>query len=251
MTSFAHSKETDIYLLGSGILSAIQFTRETEQAIISCRAVFVLHDDLMVHDHIRTLCKDVRDLAYVYDGQSCRRQVYEIIADILINESTAQPTVGLITHGHPLFLVSASDIILDRARSRNLTVRVLPSVSSFDTLLCDLQTDYGYGIQIFDATSMLINGWVPNPKIPVLIFQIATTLNDCVERGEPSTRSLAPLIDLIAPLYPTEHECVVLHSASFLLERPAFIRTRLRSVQNNSEIELWQRPTMYVPRRIE
>jgi uncharacterized protein YabN with tetrapyrrole methylase and pyrophosphatase domain len=238
---------SDIYLLGSGIYSSLQLTRETEQAIRSCRTVFVLHDDLMVHDALRELCVDVRDLAPLYDGERRRRDVYRKIADLLIGEALARPRVALVTYGHPLFLVSASELILKQAQSNGLKATVLPAVSSFDTLLCDLGVGYGHGVQIFDATSMLVNRWIPNPRVPLLLFQIATILNEGVERGQPSSRHLLPLVEYLQDLYPFDHECHVVHSASFILESPRKRRVRLRSLARSRGLDLWRRPSLYIP----
>ena len=124
---------------------------------------------------------------------------------------------------------------------------MLPAVSSFDTLLCDLGIDYGYGIQVFDATSLLVNRWMPNPRVPLLLFQIATTLNDRVERGQPSARHLLPLIEYLQDLYPFDHECLLVHSSSFILETPKKRRVRLRLLAKSRGLELWQRPTLYIP----
>ena len=201
----------------------------------------------MVHEAIRKLCRDVRDLAYLYDEEVSRRNVYRKIADLLVAEAALAPTVALVTHGHPLFLVSASELIIDAAQHAQLEVKVLPAISSFDTLLCDLKIDYGYGLQIFDSTTLLRNQWRPNPNIPVLLFQIANTLNDNVQRLEPRCNDLTPLVDWLSPFYPTDHSCVVIHSSSYLLERSNLLHVPLRRLDEAANLELWKRPTLYIP----
>jgi uncharacterized protein YabN with tetrapyrrole methylase and pyrophosphatase domain len=239
--------DVDLYLLGSGIRSTLQFTRETIQAIQACRVVFVLHDDTAVHDFVRTLCGDVRDLIDLYSEHEVRADVYRAISDLLVAEAQRGSGVAFLVHGHPLFLVSATEYTLEQARTRNLKVRMLPGVSSFDTILCDLEVDYGYGLQIFDPTTMMSCGWKPNPAVPMLIFQLATTLNGKVVRDLPAVSVLEPLRQYLCETYPEDHLCTVIYSAAHLLERPARSPIRLGDLAQNEDIELWRRPTLYVP----
>ena len=43
------------------------------------------------------------------------------------------------------------------------------------------------GKQIFDSTTLLHHGWPPNPAVPLLIFQLATTCNPLVVNTAPET----------------------------------------------------------------
>jgi uncharacterized protein YabN with tetrapyrrole methylase and pyrophosphatase domain len=237
----------DLYLLGSGIRGALQLTRETLQALATCRAVYVLHDDLMVHDAIREVCADVRDLADLYSGHTLRADVYRAISELLVAEAARQGPVGFVVHGHPLFLVSATEYTIELGRARGLNVRMLPAVSSFDTLLCDLEIDYGYGLQMYDATTLIQNQWKPNASVPTLIFQLATTMNAEVTRDEPSASVLRPLIDHLLKSYPPDHMCILVHSAAHLLEPTAKLAVKLEDLAARDDIELWRRPTLYVP----
>lgn len=237
----------DIYLLGTGIRSSLQFSVETIQALSACRVVFVLHDDLSIHEHIRHYCEDVRDLADLYEGRTVRADVYRDISELLVKEAVKEPKVAFIVHGHPLFLVSAAEYTLDLARSRGLEVSILPAISSFDTILCDLEIDYGYGLQIFDATTLIHEEWNLNPAVPILLFQLATTLNEKVVFDEPSSSVLLPLVDYLLKFYPAKHSCTIVHSTSHLLEKPSKVVLQLTEISKTHEIELWKRPTLYIP----
>lgn len=238
---------TDLYLLGSGIRGTLNLTLETIQALQSCRVVFVLHDDLSVHDDIRVYCPDVRDLVELYRGETVRADVYRSITNLLIEEALQAPGVAFLVHGHPLFLVSATEYTLEAARSNNLRVRVLPAVSSFDTILCDLEVDYGYGLQMYDATSMIRHAWKPNPSLPMLIFQLATTLNDKIVLTEPDPGVLDSLVAYLAQTYPLDHTCIIVHSSAHLLESPNKLSVSLGDLSLTKGLELWRRPTLYVP----
>lgn len=237
---------TDIYLLGAGIRGTLHFTNETVQALRACRSVHVLHPDGMVIDYVRHHCDDVHDLARLYEGQDVRQDVYAKIADLLVAEAQQSGPVALLVHGHPLFLVSAAEYTVSHAKQCGLVATVLPAVSSFDTLLCDLGIDYGYGIQIFDSTTMLHQGWPPNPTVPLLIFQLATTCNPLVVSTAPTGVALKPLVEFLTPVYGDDHQVRVVHSGAFLLEPTEIIGIPLSALGADS-VDLERRPTLYVP----
>jgi siroheme synthase len=237
---------TNVYLLGSGIRGSLHFTNETVQALNTCRLVYVLHADVMVLDYIRKHCAEVRDLASLYEGEEVRKDVYHKISEILVDEAERGGPVALVVHGHPLFLVSAAEYTIALAKQRNLVTSVLPAVSSFDTLLCDLEIDYGYGVQIFDSTTMLDNGWVPNSAVPLLVFQLATTCNPLVVSTRPTGDGLKPLVEHLIPVYGESHLVKVVHSGAFLLEKTEIIDLRLSDIADDG-IDLERRPTLYVP----
>lgn len=238
----------DIYLLGSGIHGQLHFSIETIQALSSSRVVFVLHDDLSIHNYIRKFyCNDVRDLAVLYKDKVVRADVYHDISKLLVEEALNEPKVSLLVHGHPLFLVSAAEYTLALAQSKSLEVSILPAISSFDTILCDLQIDYGYGLQMFDASTLIQRKWMFNSALPMLIFQLATTLNENIIFNEPQSSVLSPLVDFLLKKYPPEHICTIVHSASHMLEKSSKVIIPLAKLCECNEIELWKRPTIYVP----
>lgn len=239
-------RKTSIYLLGSGIKGTLHFTVETVQALRACRRVLVLHSDEAVIDAVREHCADVEDLASLYNGQTIRDDVYHEISRRLVEAAIEAAPVAFLVHGHPLFLVSATEYTLDLAEQHDLRVSVLPAVSSFDTLLCDLRIDYGYGVQIFDTTTLLKAGWTPNPQVPLLLFQLASTLNRAVISGDPDQGALRPLIDLLAPLYGSDHRVQVVWSSAHILEASTITELPLCDLAT-AELELWRRPTLYVP----
>ncbi len=97
-----------IFLLGTGIRGAIQFTDETIQALSVCRTAIVLHDDLTVHAAIRKYCPSVIDAAPLYAGVRRRPDAYRAMSRHVIAAARRNPPVAFVAHGHPLFLVSAA-----------------------------------------------------------------------------------------------------------------------------------------------
>jgi uncharacterized protein YabN with tetrapyrrole methylase and pyrophosphatase domain len=240
----------EVYLLGSGIKSVLHFTVETIQALKVCRTLFVLHDDRMVHDFLKQHCSDVRDLAELYPDVGFRSEVYEKIANVVVGEAANGGSIAFLVHGHPLFLVSAAELLINLLRARNILVHLLPGVSSFDTIMCDLAIDYAYGIQIFDATTMISRGWRLNASLPALVFQIATTMNGGIQREMPAASILQPLVEHIAQSHQLHQRCAVIHSASFVLDVNEILWMPVGELTLRTDLELWRRPTLYIPARL-
>lgn len=237
---------TALYLLGSGIQSPLHLTVETQQALRVCKKVFVLHADPAVMSSIAELGPEVVDLANMYEGLTMRQDAYQAIADRVVSEAAEAPPVAFLVHGHPLFLVSASEYMLALAERESVRTTVLPGVSSFDTLMCDLGIDLGYGLQMFDTSTMLLHRWTPNPAIPMLLFQLATTMEPRITKENRAGTALAPVIDLLVPLYGEDHETYLISSAAGVLEKADVTQIPLAGL-NSESVDLTRRPTLYVP----
>lgn len=239
-----------IYLLGAGIYSSLQLTIETIQAIKTCDEIYVLHDDPIVLDEIEKLNSNVIDCISFYRnrGNTKRYLIYDEIATEIIDKANdSDLTIGFIMHGHPLFLVSASEKILEKAEEKNILAITLPAISSFDTLLVDLKIDFGYAVQMYDVNFFYSNKIFVNTNTPLILFQITTFQNPNVINIEPKLEILKPLMDRLMEIYPVNHEIFIIHSASHIFEKKTLIKTTLNDFFNLKNIELWTRPTIYIP----
>jgi hypothetical protein len=120
------------------------------------------------------------------------------------------------------------------------------AVSSFDTVMADLGEDLGYAVQLFDATTLLQGDYALNPKVPALIFQIANTLSPQVQRGDPPPALLRPLRDHLRRFYPAASTCKIVQSSSVPWEASE-VRTLALDALGEEPLDLWRRPTLYLP----
>jgi hypothetical protein len=65
--------------------------------------------------------------------------------------------------------------------------------------------------------------------------------------AEPKIESLIGLISHLKKTYPGDHKIKIIHSGSHLLERSEIIKTTFDTLLTTTNIELWKRPTLYVP----
>lgn len=236
----------DLLLMGTGVNYKTHLTIETQQAIKVCRKIFVLHEHMGLVELLKSYGKQVVDLSEVYHGFEKRQDVYNKISEILIDEAKHTGKVGFLVQGHPLFLVSATEYTLELAAKENLKVEVLPAVSSFDTILASLKIDYCYGLQIFDATTLISNNWHPNTAFPMLIFQLATTMNERIVKGALDSSILSPLKLHLLKNYPENHICKLVYTPKEVLDRE-IIKDIPLSLLDIEELFLESRPTLYVP----
>lgn len=237
----------DIYLIGSGIRPELHISPESVQALRVAKSLYILHGDPSVVEWVRQFCKDTRDLSSLYRGETQRSTVYKSIASEVLRQALSDPPVALLVHGHPLFLVSAVEMIISAARRNGLITLTLPGISSLDTILCDLSLDLGYGVQLFDATSLIQNNWSINPQVPLLVFQLANVCCPKVQRTPPRPRSLLPLVRFLKQWYPPKHTCYVVYSGMTVIERSIVKQVILERLLTDENLYLNQRPTLYVP----
>lgn len=241
----------DIYIIGTGIYSSLHMTREAIQAASACRKLFVLHEDPAVLRDLAALCPEVIDLYEFYRDEAPERKradVYRRISDAVIGETMdKRGPIGLAVHGNPMFLVSAVENIVADAKKRGLQTKQIAGVSSFDTIQCDLEVDLGYGVQVLDCTTMVDQQLRIEPKMPALIFQLATFRNPKIVRSEVSNASLSELVDYLSAFYVREKECAIVLSATSVLERGQVIPLRLSQLSTSNAFSLQRRPTLYIP----
>lgn len=212
-----------------------------------CKHAYCLIDDLQTIDYLRTLCPNVVDLIYLYDPATSRPATYDKIAQVVIDSARTDGPAALVTHGHPLFLVSASERILKSAAHADIEVQIIAGVSSFDTLMSDLRIDLGYGFQAFDATTLIVEDCPINTRLPCIIFQAANTMHlDPQFEAPPPALVLAPLIEKLRKHYAGDHEISFVHSATRLLERSEIFSMKLSDGPSLKTVALWKRPTIYI-----
>lgn len=237
-----------IYLMGAGIYSSLHLTIETIQAIKVCGTIYVLHDDINVLNKIKEINNNVIDCIEFYNSSTTkiRSDIYDSISDKIIENSlnTNEP-IGFIVHGHPLFLVSASERLIEKAEKHSILVRTLAAVSSIDTLLVDLQIDFGYACQIYDSTFFCNNNINFEPKVPLILFQLSTLNNPNVVKGHVSTSVLLPLYNKLIKHYHETHNIKIIHSASHLLEKSTILDLSLKDIIS-TDLNISNRPTMYI-----
>lgn len=163
-----------LIIAGLGIKSLSHLTKETEAVISSCDKVLYLTNDFdVLKQHIEKLCNNSESLNKLYFSSDCRRLVYSKIEEKIIVELNVNQTVCFIVYGHPTYLVQVSQSIVTKANELDHDVHILPAISSLDCLFSDLQLNFGdFGLQVFEATEMVLHDRVIDVMSHVVIHQV-------------------------------------------------------------------------------
>jgi hypothetical protein len=223
---------TDIWVAGLGLQTVTQVTREVELVIRSSREVLYLDTGVGTRSFLESLCPRVTSLyEQSYSNQRPRVNAYEHMAAGVVDAALDHPPVTFAIHGHPLVAAHPPFLILELADALNLQVTVLPGISAFDAILADLRLDpVVHGLQMYEATDLLMRRRPLDPEVPALIWQIGP-LETClhsmaVSRPERFSR----LISHLRQYYPPRHEVVAIYCSPHPILPPDTFRFALEDM---------------------
>ena len=238
----------DVYIVGLGVLNVDHITRETEGVIRRSNEVLYVDTGVATRTYLKTLCSRVTSLfetSYEEDGH--RLNAYHRMAARVLDAAMDHPPVAFAMHGHPIVGAYAPFLIRDMARLLGLEVLVLPGVSAMDCLFAELMVDPCVaGMQMYEATDLLLRRRPLQPDVPALIWQIG-----CVETRLHTTRASRPkrferLRSHLLRFYPPEHQATAAYSTPHPLMPSTVHRFVLRDICDYAHL-LHAGFTLYVP----
>ena len=242
--------EARIALVGIGTVSVMQITREAEAALRAASTFYVLHAQSLVLDYLRSEYEaEVIDLTPAYEEKKQRDETYRQVAQAVVagaSEGRGR-RVAYVTSGHPLVLVTPSQLILRSAREVDIPVDIVPGVSSLDTVWADLRFDPGrQGVLMFEATSLLLRRYPLIPTVPLFLWQI-----NSLETSLYSTRKNRPerftgMKKYLLEYYPADHVAYLVHSASFPITRAEVVNVTVGELEELADVATSQH-ILYIP----
>jgi len=238
----------DVWIAGLGIQTVNQVTREVEQALRASREILYLDTGVATKYYLQGLCPRVTPLyEQSYGEDQPRLNAYEHMALRVVEAALDHPPVTFAIHGHPLIAVHAPFLVLELANALGLRVKVLPGISAIDTLLADLRLDpVVHGIQMYEATDLLLRRRPLHNDVPAIIWQVGT-----LETGLHSQRVSRPerfvrFDTHLLQFYPPQHQVVAIYCSPHPLLPPAILRFALKDMAQHAE-EIHAGFTLYVP----
>jgi uncharacterized protein YabN with tetrapyrrole methylase and pyrophosphatase domain len=239
----------DVYVAGTGMVGYRQVTPEVDAALRDATTIFVVHPQDLVVEHFRSgYGADVVDLASEYEEGEVRSDAYRNMAERVLDAAEADAPVALAVYGHPTVFVSPASLIRERAPDRELAVEMLPGISSMDCIYTDFGIDPGEtGIQMFEATDLLLREFDLNPEVPAMIWQVGS-----VETVLHSTTDSAPgrftrLREHLQQYYPDDHEVSLLRAATYPITEPERLSFSLSEFESMHDL-VDPAHTLFVPR---
>lgn len=211
---------TDLYLVGAGVAFPEHLTVETIEILTMCKHIGTnLPEETLVG-----LPQDLRDkcvsLWSLYQDGRIRTENYSDVFQAIIELVEVDTPIAWLTPGHPIIFDSVSASLLTEGKRRGWNVRVIPAISSIDTMLAELGYDPAHGMLIHEATGLVRRNIPVTQSVALMLLQPAVfDVNVAIISGDSAGPDLSPLRDYLCKFHSTEHRCAFIRSASKLGER--------------------------------
>jgi len=223
--------DVDVYLVGAGIIFPEQLTIETIEILTMCKRIATNLPEAILDglpEDLRAKCVSLWSL---YQDGRIRTENYSDVFHAIVELTEVDTPVAWLTPGHPIIFDSVSAALLDEGKARGWTVRVIPAVSSIDTMLAELGYDPAHGMLIHEATGLVRRRIPVVRSVALLLLQPAVfDVNVAIIAGDSAGPDLAPLRDYLCEFHAPEHKCAFIRSASQLGEGDLITWTTLRDL---------------------
>lgn len=238
----------DIYVLGTGINAYRQVTKEVEAALAESDKIFAVQHQSVVFDYLEEFSAEVINLYDLYEPGVSRATAYEKTTEHVIQGAKeANGPVAYAMYGHPMIFVSSSHQIQEKAPEQGLNVETLAGISSLDCLYAEFGIDPAdHGMQIYDATTMLLKEHPLRTDVPALLLQIGA-----VESGLYSEKSSKPerftrTKEYLEQYYPSNHTIYLLQAASYPFTESKKIPVMVKNLESKYN-QINHAKTLFLP----
>lgn len=235
----------DITLTGIGIGGFELVTMETLEAIKTARVILDLSSH---HRRLKEYCRHIIRVDELYWSGELDVDTYRKIADVVLAEARNGPRVVYVEDGHPAFYDDVTWAIYRRGKKAGLKVRILPAISSIDSMIANCDLEIGGGFQIFEATSLVAFNQEINPRIDLLVMQVGWFGTSLMCEVSSSKRDrFQPLVDYLRKSYPANHPVRILKAPMSKRASPLVFSTKLGSLDRYRR-RITSETCLFIPR---
>ena len=238
----------DIAIVGLGILPGGHLTREAEEALRRCKEILYLDAGIATQAWLETLCPTATSLfGTTYSEGRPRLPGYHDMAARVLDAAMDHPPVGFAINGHPTVGVTAASLVARGAAQFDLDVAVLPGISAMDCLFAHLMLDpVVEGLQMFEATDLLLRRRPVHNDVPVLIWQVGTVESRLYTASPSRPERFSRFRAHLLTFYPADHPVTAVHASSHPLVPTTSWRFPLGGIEAEAE-RLHAGITLYLP----
>lgn len=209
----------DINIVGLGMVAVRQVTPEVRAILRRSREILFLDHGFGVRSYLEDLCPAVTDLYPIgYREDEPRINAYDRMSAAVLSSALDHAPVTFAIYGHPNVYVYPTAQIKAAAQHLDLEVDVLPGISSLDTMLIDLDIDPGLdGLQMYEATDLLLRERPLQPDVPCLLWQVGAIESSLYSQRKNLPQRFARLQQHLLRYYPEAHTMRVVHSSGHRL----------------------------------
>lgn len=240
------AKAVDIYLVGLGMFELRHLTLESLKVLKTAKIVYHLSEK---HKELVAINPNTQDLDGLYSKPGKRLDIYHELASHVVTTALNATPVVLAIDGNPMFFSDISWEIAAMGKKMGLQVEALPGVSCIDVLPMQLGFEPAdLGMQIFEATQLVLYDLQVNPHLSTLILQIGYFWRTAVlPLPTRDAGAFVPLMLHLRKFFPEDHPAVFIQSAySEQLSTVVFSTTLAAIDEHRNEIKAGM--TLYLPR---
>lgn len=200
--------------VGSGI-NVGQITLETQDWIESADKVLYCVSDAATERLIVRLNPSAETLYAFYDEGKRRNETYEAMVNRTIACLELHELVVVVYYGHPGFFVYPSHRAICLAREAGHKAIMVPAVSSFDCMIADLGVNAAQGVQIYEATDLMLRQRLLDPASHIMILQVSALGDLYYSYQGFDHRNLSSLQQYLLETYPKDFSVTAYYAAQF------------------------------------
>ena len=212
--------QPDIHVIGLGIVGVDQLTREAERAVRAANEVLYADTGVATRTLLESLCPRVTDLTQAYAELGGRIDTYRWMAARVVSAALEHAPVVFAMHGHPLVFTYPPFLIRDLGGALGLEVEFQPGISALDAILAELGVDPSpAGLQMFEATDLLLRARPLMDDVPALLWQIGN-VESCLHSARRSRpERFVRLRNHLLRTYPPTHVAKAIYCSPHPLMR--------------------------------
>jgi uncharacterized protein YabN with tetrapyrrole methylase and pyrophosphatase domain len=238
----------DLTIVGAGIDVGRDLTPAARWHIEHADKVFSLLGDVVAARTVNELNTNNETLETLYDVAKPRIDTYEAMIARILACVRDGSKVCVVAYGHPGIFAYPMHKAIVGARAEGYTAALLPGISCIDCLLADLDIDPAAdGLQIFDASDLLLNDRAFSVTAPLVLLQVAVT-GDPSFKLEYGREGVARLAKHLSGRYGAAHEAIVYEAAQYSGFAPTVERTTLMHLDH---ADITTGSTLYIPPKRE
>jgi siroheme synthase len=170
------SPPEDITIIGAGLLGARHLGQAAVDVLRTARLVFGSAYNTGMADHVRALnpqatIRPSEENEYLLGMY--RPDMYRRMANAVVEAARAGPGVVLLCPGSAVVVDLVTQFVLEGAREAGLRVRILPGISSVESVLAEVGYDVSGGLQVVIAQKLVLYRLELNPSIASIVLQPA------------------------------------------------------------------------------
>jgi uncharacterized protein YabN with tetrapyrrole methylase and pyrophosphatase domain len=239
----------DLYIIGLGVSIPEHLTVQASEAMSSCSKLFsIVQEPVDVWLPAEKVGKiEIVNLLDCYVDGSLRIDNYKRAAEVVLAATGNGGTIGYVTYGNPMAYDSVAQLLVQMAKDSGRSARVVPGISSLDSILCDIKVDLAPAIQVFEASWLLAFEIAPRTDTQAILVQMGSFGSYRAHYGQRlDGGALTGLVNHLTSVYPKNHRVSLVRSTA-TGEQPEKITTFPLEQLSEATAEELSGASLYIP----